>query len=251
MRMWIKLYTEALHDRKMRKLNRFDKSVFYDLLLLAGYEDNAGYLPDIDDIALELDLKSNEAEKSVTNLLKAGLLTRDENGYLYVTKFVTRQESNLTPSEKMARYRAKLQKSNSEVTTVTEPLPNCDEKVTLDIDIDKEIDIEEDKDIDIEKTPAKQKPTKHKHGQFQHVLLTDDEYQKLQDRFSDIEQRIQNLDDYLENNRKKHYDNHYLTILTWARKDDEAKAQQKPTPAQTKRTYTFTEVNEMAKRGEL
>ena len=67
---------------------------------------------------------------------------------------------------------------------------------------------------------------KHKRGQFQHVLLTDEEYGKLVDQFpEDFRMRIQNLDNYLENNRKKHYDNHYLTILNWARKDN---AQQKP-----------------------
>ena len=64
------------------------------------------------------------------------------------------------------------------------------------------------------------KPIKHKRGQFQHVLLTDEEYGKLVDQFpEDFRMRIQNLDNYLENNRKKHYDNHYLTILNWARKD--------------------------------
>ena len=97
--------------------------------------------------------------------------------------------------------------------------------------------------------PAPAKPTKHRHGQFQHVLLTDEEYQKLLERFSDAEKRIQNLDDYLENNRKKHYDNHYLTILTWAR-NDEQKQQQKPA-VQPKRTYTFAEIGEMERNGEL
>ena len=87
-KVWIKLYTEALHDRKMRKLNRFDKSVFYDLLLLAGQEDADGYLPNLDDIAFELDLSDDEAEKSVTNLIKVGLLSKDDNGDIRIDKFL-------------------------------------------------------------------------------------------------------------------------------------------------------------------
>ena len=253
MKIWIKLYTEALHDRKMRKLNRFDKSVFFDLLLLAGYEDNNGYLPEIDDIALELDLKSNEAEKSVTNLLKVGLLTKDNNGDLLVTNFQKRQDTNLTPAEKMQRYRAKLQASNNEVTTVTDMLPDCNKKVTVDIDIDKEIEIDKEKEIEIDKakTPVKAKPTKHKHGTYQHVLLTDDEYRKLCERFpqDDAERRIQNLDDYLQQHADKHYSDHYLTIIKWSQKDDSQKA--KIAPVQQKKSYTFQEVGEMMRNGEL
>ena len=59
--------------------------------------------------------------------------------------------------------------------------------------------------------------TKHRRGEYQHVLLTDSEVGKLTQRFpNDWQMRIQALDDYLENNRKKHYDNHYLTICKWA-----------------------------------
>ena len=76
-------------------------------------------------------------------------------------------------------------------------------------------------------------------------MLTDDEYQKLSEKFADAEQRIQNLDDYLENNRKKHYDNHYLTILNWARKDE-----QKIIVPQ-KKTWSAVEVVEMMSRGEI
>ena len=97
-------------------------------------------------------------------------------------------------------------------------------------------------------TPAPAKPTKHRHGNFGHVFLTDEDLQKLQDRFpTDYQQRIQNLDDYLENNPSKHYANHYLTILTWARKDD----QKKPAQVQQRRTYSFAEIGEMERRGEL
>ena len=82
---------------------------------------------------------------------------------------------------------------------------------------------EEEKEIDKEKDA---KPQKHKHGNFKHVFLTDDEFLRLQTDFQDWQKRIQKLDDYLENNPSKHYANHNLTIRKWAEGDAE-KAKQK------------------------
>ncbi len=127
---WIKLYTEALHDRKMRKLNRVDKSIFYDLLLLAGQEDASGILPDIEDIALELDLKVTEATEAVTRLIKAGVISKNDNGDLYVTNYIKRQDSNLTGAEKTKRYRERLQKGDECDFNVTEQGHTCDLNVT-------------------------------------------------------------------------------------------------------------------------
>lgn len=107
MRQWIKFYTEALHDRKMRRLPRFDKSVYYDLLLLAGQEDAFGYLPSIDDIAFELDLKIAEAKKSIDKLIQIGIISKDDNGDLFVTKFESRQDSSSNGYERVKRYRNK------------------------------------------------------------------------------------------------------------------------------------------------
>ena len=76
-----------------------------------------------------------------------------------------------------------------------------------------------------ERVSAKAKPEKYHFGEYRHVLLTADEAQKLTEKFPDVAERIRRLDEYLENNRKKHYDSHYLTILNWARKD-EGKQQQ-------------------------
>ena len=82
------------------------------------------------------------------------------------------------------------------------------------------------------KNARDEKPApKHKHGFYKHVLLTDAEVGKLAKRFPDWEKKIQNLDDYLQNNKKKHYDDHYLTICKWA-DDDAEKAKAKAPQAQ-------------------
>ena len=98
------------------------------------------------------------------------------------------------------------------------------------------------------------KPVKTAYGMFGHVMLTGEEFRKLFQKFGkDCSDRIQRLDDYLENNRKKHYDNHYLTILNWARRDEETQPlMQKPQATfvkpEPKKTYDFTDVLEMRRQ---
>ena len=63
------------------------------------------------------------------------------------------------------------------------------------------------------------KPSKHKYGEHSNVLLTDDEYQKLIDRFpDDYIDRINELSTGLALYGYK-YKSHYLAILKWAEKD--------------------------------
>lgn len=63
-------------------------------------------------------------------------------------------------------------------------------------------------------------PTKHKHGEYHNVLLTDEELEKLQDEYIDWEDKIERLSSYMASTGKK-YKSHYATIRTWARKDSE------------------------------
>ena len=62
-------------------------------------------------------------------------------------------------------------------------------------------------------------PAKHAYGEFDNVLLTDAELDKLKARLTDWAERIERLSQYLKNKPKKHYESHYATILTWAAKD--------------------------------
>ena len=75
---------------------------------------------------------------------------------------------------------------------------------------------------------GKDKPVKHKHGEYQNVLLTDDELAKLKQLFPlDLPARIERLSEYIASHGKK-YKSHYATIRSWANKD---KAQQPARPA--------------------
>ena len=90
--------------------------------------------------------------------------------------------------------------------------------------------------INIYAPEKSEKPKKHKYGNFQHVFLTDDDYQRLAADFNDLPERIQRLDDYLENNPSKHYANHNLTIRNWAKKDSSQ------TPKEIPKEKTFRDL---------
>jgi hypothetical protein len=92
---------------------------------------------------------------------------------------------------------------------------------------DIEEDIEKDKDIELEKkesdtatpttpTRKKDKPVKHKRGEYGHVLLTEEQEQKLMDEYGEIVtiKAIEFLDEYIEEKGYK-AKNHYLTIRRW------------------------------------
>ena len=71
------------------------------------------------------------------------------------------------------------------------------------------------------------KPIRHRYGEFDHVMLSDEDMQKLQEEFpEDWPERIRNLDEYIECSGKS-YKNHLLTIRTWARRDEQKQSKGK------------------------
>lgn len=74
-------------------------------------------------------------------------------------------------------------------------------------------------------TERKEEAVKHRYGEHQNVLLTDDELGKLQAAYPDWKDRIERLSSYMAS-RGKRYKSHYATIQNWARTDEEKKKQQ-------------------------
>lgn len=69
--------------------------------------------------------------------------------------------------------------------------------------------------------PPPPKVTKHKHGEYSNVLLTDEELDKLKAEYpGDWQARINKLSEYIASTGKA-YKSHYATIRSWARKDME------------------------------
>lgn len=79
-----------------------------------------------------------------------------------------------------------------------------------------------DSDEPEQPAPKKTKPVKHKYGEYNNVLLTDDELEKLNAEYEDLDERIERLSSYVASTGKT-YKSHYATIRNWARKDATAK----------------------------
>jgi hypothetical protein len=83
------------------------------------------------------------------------------------------------------------------------------------VSIDKDIIVVESDDSP---QPTPKKPVKHKYGEYNNVLLTDEELEKLKAEYHDWEDRIERLSSYVASTGKS-YKSHYATIRNWARKD--------------------------------
>ena len=109
--------------------------------------------------------------------------------------------------------------------TVTE-----DNATDIDIEEDKEREKEDINNI-VPSPPSSKskKPIKHKYGEYNNVLLTDAELEKLKTEYSDYEERIERLSSYVASTGKS-YKSHYATIRNWARKDTPKQQTQAETP---------------------
>ena len=88
----------------------------------------------------------------------------------------------------------------------------------------QEEEVEEEKEIEVEEeNKNKEKNIKKKFLEF--VLLTDDEYSKLKERFGTqwADERIERLNNYIWSIWKNKYKSHYFTILSRDNKEDKSK----------------------------
>ena len=81
-----------------------------------------------------------------------------------------------------------------------------------------------DVDINLQRKVKETKGKESKvYGEFKNVTLTDEEYRKLEQKFNNtLQTKIEALSGYMKS-KGKSYKDHYATILTWARKDDNVK----------------------------
>lgn len=111
---------------------------------------------------------------------------------------------------------------------------NYEKFQSVDTDFDKQATSDRqryknDKNIKNEKKDIKEKKKeiykerkkeKHKHGNHKNVLLTDDEYLKLKERYpTDYDEKINKLSEGIELKGYK-YKSHYLAVIKWANNDN-------------------------------
>ncbi|MEB8400954.1 phage replisome organizer N-terminal domain-containing protein [Enterococcus casseliflavus] len=228
---WIKLKTTMFDDEKIRLIQAVPESdailvIWIRLLVLAGKTNDDGLIyiqrnmPYSEEMLATLFGKNvNTVRLALTTLASFNMIDLSNDGLIAISNWEKHQ--NVEGMEKVReqnRLRAKKhyeKKKNSNVSlTLDITQPNA-------TDIDKELDIEIDKERDIEKKKKKKSHVRHKYGEYQNVLLSDQQLEQLKEEFpKDWEQRIDRVSSYCESTGKT-YKNYLATIRNWARKDKE------------------------------
>ena len=86
-------------------------------------------------------------------------------------------------------------------------------------------------------TNATVKTVRHKYGEYQNVLLSDADYEKLKAEFpNDYAERIERVSEYCKSSGKS-YKDYLATIRAWARRDTQKSAKTMPTKNDVKAGY--------------
>lgn len=112
---WIKLYHEILSDPKMGMMSDklFRRTI--EFFLIAGKEDRAGKLPEIEDIAWILRISKKDVQKAIDDLVRLNIISiqtdplsaalgKPEKRFYVITHFSERQKSEQTKSESNRAY---------------------------------------------------------------------------------------------------------------------------------------------------
>lgn len=93
--------------------------------------------------------------------------------------------------------------------------------------INKDRTSKEESSTEINNKRESKRPVRHRYGQYQNVLLTDEEMEKLMNEYpNDYQKRIERLSEYMASTGKI-YKNHLATIRSWARRDDQKEQDRK------------------------
>lgn len=112
---WLKLWTDTLSDRKLRRLAPEQKWCWIGLLLLAAETDKDGKIelaegvPMIgEDFIGALDVEPETWESAYSYFLRMGMVVIDGDGFVVIVNYTKRQEpTDPTAAERMRRYRNK------------------------------------------------------------------------------------------------------------------------------------------------
>lgn len=217
---WLQLKEDFFEDDAIQwleeqKPNGRDYSYFYLKLCLKSLKSNGVLIRKVGNILIPYD---NEKLAELTRidfdtvtvamelLKQIGLVQILENGEIYIN-----QLENLIGSKSIGAFKKQQQRLLS-----GQEVDKCPPKIEL------EIELEKDKELEIDKKKEK----KHKYGEYQNVLLKDEELEKLKQEYSNYEDLIKYLDEYIEMKGYK-AKSHYLAIKKWVVDAVKSKPQEK------------------------
>ena len=160
-------------------------------------------------------------EKAISIFRELGLVEILDNGAIYMLDIQNFIGRSSTEADRQRAYQARIAKEKSLPKHCKKSNDKPCKEFTPEIEIEKEIKTEIKKERE-----QKKKPPRHKYGEYNNVLFTDADLEKLKAEFpNDWQQRIDRLSEYIASSGKT-YSNHLATIRSWARKDK--KEQKKP-----------------------
>ncbi|WP_277270730.1 phage replisome organizer N-terminal domain-containing protein [Phascolarctobacterium succinatutens] len=226
---WIKIAVDMFDNRKIKQIGSMPEGdslllMWVQLLCLAGNVNDGGFIYLTKEIPYTDEMLATQFNKPISTV-RLALKTFEQFGMIEIINnmiFLSSWEKYQS-TDRLATIREKDRERKRRKREAENLLPqNSMEIPRTSMDVPR-IDIEGDIDIDKDKNKSiSKKSPRHKHGEYQNVLLSDDDLEKLKAEFpADWDQRIQRLSEYMASSGKS-YKNHLATIRNWARRDKPA-----------------------------
>lgn len=226
---WIKIAVDMFDNRKIKQIGSMPEGdslllMWVQLLCLAGNVNDGGFIYLTKEIPYTDEMLATQFNKPISTV-RLALKTFEQFGMIEIINnmiFLSSWEKYQS-TDRLATIREKDRERKRRKREAEKLLPqNSTEIPRTSMDVPR-IDIEGDIDIDKDKNKSiSKKSPRHKHGEYQNVLLSDDDLEKLKAEFpADWDQRIQRLSEYMASSGKS-YKNHLATIRNWARRDKPA-----------------------------
>lgn len=239
---WIKIAVDMFDNRKIKQIGSMPEGdslllMWVQLLCLAGNVNDGGFIYLTKEIPYTDEMLATQFNKPISTV-RLALKTFEQFGMIEIINnmiFLSSWEKYQSIdrlTEIREQTRARVAKHREKQKLLAAGQLDGESNVTSNVTVTQgnvlEKDIDKDIDKDKNKSISKKSP-RHKHGEYQNVLLSDDDLEKLKAEFpADWDQRIQRLSEYMASSGKS-YKNHLATIRNWARRDKPAaKAAAKP-----------------------
>lgn len=234
---WIKIVTDIFDDEKILMIESMPEAdslivIWFKLLCLAGKQNNSGVLmlgrmPYTDEMFSTIFRRPINTVRLALQTFEGFGMIEIINNTVTIPNWNKHQSLDQLESRKeymrtyMAEYREK-QKALALDDSFSKTNGKVNSKVNVnkaDIDKEKDLEKESEREGNISSPPPSPKPTRHKYGMYNNVLLSDEDMEKLQAEFPhDYSDRIERLSEYIASTGKS-YKSHLATIRSWARKE--------------------------------
>lgn len=200
--------------------------MWVQLLCLAGNVNDGGFIYLTKEIPYTDEMLATQFNKPISTV-RLALKTFEQFGLIEIINnmiFLSsweKYQSTDRLTEIREQTRARVAKHREKQKLLAAGQLDGESNVTSNVTVTQGNALEKDIDKDKNKSISKKSP-RHKHGEYQNVLLSDDDLEKLKAEFpADWDQRIQRLSEYMASSGKS-YKNHLATIRNWARRDKPA-----------------------------